>query len=68
MAFNTKGSLMVVWVEGTEREKCGQAERDDHGEDGPAAFWILELTYLFKCPLKVPRNNGKTISEIWEVE
>lgn len=38
MAFNTKGSLMVVWVEGTEREKCGQAERDDHGEDGPAAF------------------------------
>jgi len=39
MAFNTKGSLMVrVGAEGTEREKCGQAEIDDHDDDGPAAF------------------------------
>lgn len=39
MAFNTKGSLTVgVRGEGTEREKCGQAEIDDHDDDGPAAF------------------------------
>lgn len=32
MVFNTKGSLTVGWGEGTEREKCGQAEIDDHGD------------------------------------